>query len=455
MKLLNVKWKWHPILGDLELDFVNPKTGKAYDTIVLAGENGAGKTTVLHTLNDFLCVGPVNIFEYIKYEVEGRVYQARHYENNAHPNGEKFFHIYNENDMIVRRGVNYAGETDENRMLNPCNYGCVFTRAISNYKAKKVASSTAAKVDKDIHDRGNKDNAEELKQMLVDLQEQYNEEHTYWFERHRNDKNIDDKEVYERSKIRRFKEAFDNFFGNIKYVGVKTEDGEKKVIFEKEGKEISIDSLSTGEKQIVFRGAQILRNVRRLDSAIVMVDEPEISMHPKWQQRIMRYYRDLFKRDGNQEVQLFFATHSEYVVRSALQDKDNTLVIVLRQNNGNVEKETITAPKCLPTITSAEVNYLAFAIPTVDYHQQLYSAIQQGMSVKACDEYIAKQAKYNAGIHYNPSSHNNTTYKTVCTYVRNRIDHPDCTGTYTDNQLALSIELMREILIADKPKEGN
>lgn len=41
-----VKWNNHIVLGDLELDFTK-NDGSSYSTIVLAGENGTGKTTIL------------------------------------------------------------------------------------------------------------------------------------------------------------------------------------------------------------------------------------------------------------------------------------------------------------------------------------------------------------------------------------------------------------------------
>lgn len=50
MKIRKVKWTNHPILGNLELDFVNPVTNHPFSTIVFAGENGSGKTTILETL---------------------------------------------------------------------------------------------------------------------------------------------------------------------------------------------------------------------------------------------------------------------------------------------------------------------------------------------------------------------------------------------------------------------
>ena len=69
MKIRKVKWANHPILGNLELDFVNPVTNKPYSTIVLAGENGTGKTTILETLNTFLSIGSFEPFDGIEFEV--------------------------------------------------------------------------------------------------------------------------------------------------------------------------------------------------------------------------------------------------------------------------------------------------------------------------------------------------------------------------------------------------
>lgn len=452
MKIRKVKWKGHPILGNLELDFVNPNTNKAYDTIVLAGENGSGKTTILDTLNAFLCIGPVNIFEYIEYEISGKSYQVRYSaDDNIVLKPECVFNIY-EDKKAIRKNVGTTNKNIDKEVLDPRHYGCAFSRAGINYKTKKISTSTSLEVDTDKYDRGDKDNAVELKQLIVDLGEQYKEEHFSWFERQKREgkSTEDDSEVYGKSKIKRFKDAFNNFFENIKYDKVETEDGEKKVIFIKEGKEITIDSLSTGEKQIVFRGAQLLKNVNKIDNGIVMIDEPEISMHPKWQQKIMSYYRDLFKKGDNPIAQLFFATHSEHVVSSAMKDKENTLVIVLKEDSGRIDNKKITAPVCLSTITSAEINYIAFGIPTVDYHQQLYAEIQKktkSVSIKACDDYIKKHAIYDMAKHGRISQYNSTTYETICTFVRNRISHPDPNNSYTDAQLALSIDLMQKILI--------
>ncbi len=43
----------HPILGNLDIDLINSKTGKPYSIIAFAGENGCGKTTLLNEIFDY------------------------------------------------------------------------------------------------------------------------------------------------------------------------------------------------------------------------------------------------------------------------------------------------------------------------------------------------------------------------------------------------------------------
>ena len=68
-----IKWNDHAILGNLELDFTKPD-GSVYNTIVLAGENGTGKTTILETLSTFPNLGSIEPFEYISYMADGVPY---------------------------------------------------------------------------------------------------------------------------------------------------------------------------------------------------------------------------------------------------------------------------------------------------------------------------------------------------------------------------------------------
>ena len=199
----------------------------------------------------------------------------------------------------------------------------------------------------------------------------------------------------------------------------------------------------------MFRGAHLLKNSKNIIGGIVLLDEPELSMHPIWQKKILDYYRGLFESDNNQTVQMIVATHSEYVIQSALKDRENILVIVLTDSAGKVSSKKITAPNILPTITSAETNYLAFGIPSIDYHIALYGYLQTKSGkhrIDDCDNYITQQPMYISTKHEKiDTSFQNHHYKTLPTYIRNAIDHPDSGRTYTDDEFRRSIELLIEL----------
>ena len=54
MRIRKIKFRDDVLLGSLELNFLNSSTDKPYENVVLVGENGVGKTTVLSLLKQFL-----------------------------------------------------------------------------------------------------------------------------------------------------------------------------------------------------------------------------------------------------------------------------------------------------------------------------------------------------------------------------------------------------------------
>lgn len=125
------------------------------------------------------------------------------------------------------------------------------------------------------------------------------------------------------------------------------------------------------------------------------------------------------------------------------------MIIVLNDDNGLIKaKKITTAPLALPVVTSAEINYLAFDVLSIDYHIQLYGEVMRknGIStIKDCDTFIKNDSHYDAQKHHKPYQHRSTTYDTVCTYIRNCIDHPDSGYTYTNEEMRTSIELLIEL----------
>ena len=446
-----IKWNNHDILGNLELDFTKPD-GSIYNTIVLAGENGTGKTTILETLSTFLNLGSIEAFEYIKYVVDGVPYTIS---QRANVNPELGFHVRkNESDgttQTIRTNRNNSPQLIDSDLSDLRHYGFSYSKARSGFNTQKVKSTTTQQLDSEKYENDSKDDFTSVKQLIVDIDTQDNSE---WMRITKAGMQTPFTTFKQTSKMYRFEKAFNEFFGAVKFKGVdNTNPEEIKILFEKHGKEISVDSLSTGEKQIVFRGAHLLKNINSMSGGIALIDEPELSMHPKWQQKVLKYYRSLFNKNGSQDAQIIIATHSEYVLRSALEDRNNVLIIVLSDDNGSIHSKSITAPTILPTITSAETNYLAFGILSVDYHIELYGYLQNKTgndTVKSCDDYIAQSAFFNSALHAKTSSFTNqrghtTNYQTLPTYIRNLIDHPDPTQNYTQEEFKHSIELLIEL----------
>jgi len=441
MKIKKIKWLDHPILGNLELDFTN-STGQPYDSILFAGENGCGKTTILEAVNTFLNKGSFKYFEYIDYITEGKNLKAVPVAGSTN---EAFYDLIDGSNIVqMRTGNNLSNPSVDNNPLNIRYGGSVLSKARADFKTKPIKTATTSLLDQSKYDSDKNDDFTSLKQLLVDLDNQDNSAYAQ-INKGLSENPQSWSTFYPTSKIYRFKNAFDTFFDNLQYDKVVNSGGEKSILFTKNGKSIPIDNLSTGEKQIVFRGSYLLRNSGQLDSAAIFIDEPELSMHPKWQLRILKYYEDLFSSTSSREAQLFFSTHSEHILKCALQDQSKNLVIVMTDNAGTIEAKRIDAPNVLPTITSAETNYLAFDLISNDYHIELYGWLQDKESkerIKSCDDFIIVHPDYDLSLHYKPSSFNTTNYSSICTYIRNAIHHPDSGNTFTDSQLRTSINLL-------------
>lgn len=440
----SIKWKDHKVLGNLELDFRKPD-GTAYNTIILAGENGAGKTTILETIATFLNLGSVDCFETMKYDANGETYTITPNEVNPHLGFHKRKREGDGTEITVLSNRHNSFEQIERDLEDIRHYGCAYSKARSGFKTQKVTSTTTQQLDNNKYEDDSTEDFTTIKQLIVDIDAQDNSD---WMEVSVTGTAPSIEAFQQNSRLYRFKNAFNQFFDTMRFKKIDSSSPEEKhIVFEKHGKIITLDSLSTGEKQIVFRGAYLLRNSNSLQNGVVLIDEPELSMHPKWQARILKYYRELFTNNGVQSTQMIFSTHSEYVVRAALEDTTDVLVIVLKDDNGTIAPSR-TEDRVLPTLTASEVNYLAFGIASVDYHIALYGRVQlmeQKHRITECDSFIAQNQDYDSTIHEKIDNSQYGNYITLPTYIRNAIDHPDSGRRYTSEDLHISIQLLRKM----------
>ena len=76
-----------------------------------------------------------------------------------------------------------------------------------------------------------------------------------------------------------------------------------------DGNGIPIGRLSAGEKQIMIMFYRLLFHTRR--GTLAIIDEPEISLHVSWQQKIGSLFLDISR---TREIQLLVATHSPQII---------------------------------------------------------------------------------------------------------------------------------------------
>lgn len=229
--ITNIEWDNDPILGDLNLNFTK-EDGTPYKTIVLAGENGTGKTRILQTIATFLNLGTIKPFKSISYDVGGVKYTITPFPDDA--NASLGVHNRTKEGEDVPTLVNgNKGNLKKIKedTLDIRHYGCAYSKARSGFNTKPVKSTTTQQLDANSYDNDDTDDFTSIKQLIVDVKSQDN---SSWANISSKGENTTYNDFHRTSKIFRFENAFNNFFDNIKFIGVDEEAAnEKKVIFSK------------------------------------------------------------------------------------------------------------------------------------------------------------------------------------------------------------------------------
>ena len=110
-------------------------------------------------------------------------------------------------------------------------------------------------------------------------------------------------------------------------------DEEEKVYFEnKKGESFPINQLSTGEKTLLLKILSLY--LLEVKNSVILIDEPELSLHPNWQNRILDIYERFAIENNNQ---IIIATHSPHIVGSA--KTDSLRVLYFEENEVKVVKD--------------------------------------------------------------------------------------------------------------------
>lgn len=215
----------------------------------------------------------------------------------------------------------------------------IFSDVEINYVPKDIRNVTALDVDKTLKGsvRSTGNIASAIAQLLIDIKALDDGDFAEWASK--NSDSIIDKSKID-VRLKRFTEAFHLMFPNKRFKKIENRNNTKKILFEEYGNEMTLEKLSSGEKQIVFRGSFLLKDKMSTNGSLVLIDEPEISLHPNWQLEIANFYKKLFTDEsGNQTSQLIIATHSPFIIHNPNRNNDKVLILK-REDTGNIIVET-------------------------------------------------------------------------------------------------------------------
>jgi ABC-type glutathione transport system ATPase component len=109
---------------------------------------------------------------------------------------------------------------------------------------------------------------------------------------------------------RRFQDLTDELFADT---GKKIIRSKNEIMFAQDGDELLPYKLSSGEKQLLVILLTVL--VQDKQPCVLLMDEPEVSLHVEWQQRIIEIIREM-----NPNAQLILTTHSPAMVMGGWMD---------------------------------------------------------------------------------------------------------------------------------------
>jgi predicted ATP-binding protein involved in virulence len=229
---------------------------------------------------------------------------------------------------------------------------------------------------------------------------------------------------------------------------------------------IPFSSLSSGEQEIVLRLLYISGN-KRWATDVVAIDEIETALHPRWKLNVLSILKYALS-----DSQLFVASHSENILKSAIEQGDWLIIRLYRDDNEVIQGQKIEASNMvLPIVTFSEVQFLVFGIPSVEYHIQLYGHLHNFLkaqklrcdSISSVDEHINNNINGRSDmlvVSKNLPQSNCINGKkihldkTLPVYIRNYIDHPDDAGRSKEclKYLKGSIEFMIGIINSLQPQ---
>ena len=185
---------------------------------------------------------------------------------------------------------------------------------------------------------------------------------------------------------------------------------------------------------------------------IILIDEPELHLHPALQEKLVVLLFEISKTS-----QVILSTHSPLLIKQICSN-DFVKIESLHIEENECKIDDIE-DRVLPTLSSNEINYLAFNLVTNEYHNELYSHLHELYITNGADDERAERSTITSFDLFlegeqlgwkrlNRQGVQITEMLTVHSCIRNKFHHPD--NHFNDSEidftgnLKSSIDFMRE-----------
>lgn len=177
-------------------------------------------------------------------------------------------------------------------------------------------------------------------------------------------------------------------------------------------------------------------------SIIYAIEEPETSLHPSFQEKLVESMLKLGKQD---KTQVILTTHSPYIVNKLQPDQIRII------KDGEARDLEISEAYVLPSVSLAEVSYIDLGALSYYYHDELYAYIDVNRLLNKLVEEQLRCPEYCRDYVRSDGGRVKDSDRALSKFVRNRIHHPEnvYAEALTESDLRLSIDFMRRFIKAN------
>ena len=216
-KIRKIVFHEHPVLKNLSLNFCDSE-GKCIDTIIFAGENGTGKSTIINSI--YMLVSRTANFEAdVEFEKDGNLFQIT-YEYRVLQDGSTY--------LFANDGAGMNTFLNSPDLANRYPTAGIYSDVDINFHSKHLSSVTSLTLDATNDSRrSSNDLPTQINQLLIDIQALDDAEIALSV---RENTETVAKNLKVSERMPRFTSAFNRMFDTLSYSRIVNQNGRKTIL---------------------------------------------------------------------------------------------------------------------------------------------------------------------------------------------------------------------------------